>query len=275
MSHDVVITGIGVVSSIGVTREEFWQGCLAGRSGAVALSSDWVCHTDLSSQIAAVVNGFDPQAAGLEVHHIRFLDRVSVFALAAAGEALSDAGFDVMPSVQVRGQMLVDGVEPERLAGYASNCDAHSMMQLDESGRSLVALMEKALATAGIAREDVDLVSAHGTSTVLNDRTEARALRLLFGEKADGLAVTALKSMTGHAIAASGPMEAAAACLGLRHGVMTPTINYQFPDPECVLSVVAHEPRRQAFQVCLKPSYGFGGHDACLVLTQADGVAQS
>ena len=116
MSHDVVITGIGVVSSIGVTREEFWQGCLAGRSGAVALSSEWVCHTDLSSQIAAVVNGFDPQAAGLEVHHIRFLDRVSVFALAAAGEALSDAGFDVMPSVQVRGQMLVDGVEPERLA---------------------------------------------------------------------------------------------------------------------------------------------------------------
>ncbi len=211
MSHDVVITGIGVVSSIGVTREEFWQGCLAGRSGAVALSSDWVCHTDLSSQIAAVVNGFDPQAAGLEVRHVRFLDRVSVFALA----------------------------------------------------------------TAGIAREDVDLVSAHGTSTVLNDRTEARALRLLFGEKADGLAVTALKSMTGHAIAASGPMEAAAACLGLRHGVMTPTINYQFPDPECVLSVVAHEPRRQAFQVCLKPSYGFGGHNACLVLTQADGVALS
>ena len=436
MSHDVVITGIGVVSSIGVTREEFWQGCLAGRSGAVALSSDWACQTALSSQIAAVVNGFDPQAAGLEARQVRFLDRVTVFALAAAGEALSDAGFAVMPNLQARGQMLVDGVEPERLAtvvgsgvggltslevshaiwretrnktavkrysrpmlipnapaaqvairfgargeckalstacaagtmalgdawrlirsgeadvavaggaegvaqdhdayalmgferlktlssrnhephrasrpfdrerdgfvlgegaamlileradhaasrgvrpyarlaGYASNCDAHSMMQLEESGRSLVALMEKALASAGIAREEVDLFSAHGTSTVLNDRTEARALRLLFGKKADGMAVTALKSMTGHAIAASGPMEAAAACLGLRHGVMTPTINYEFPDPECVLSVVAHEPRRQAFQVCLKPSYGFGGHNACLVLTQPDGAASS
>jgi len=436
MSHDVVITGIGIVSSIGATREAFWQGCLEGRSGVVALTSDWASRTGLATQIAAVVNGFDPLKAGLEARQVRVLDRVTVFALAAAGEALSDAGFAVTPDLQARGQMVVDGVEPERLAtvvgsgvggltslevshatwretrnktavkryslpmlipnapaaqvairfgargeckalstacaagtmalgdawrlirsgeadvavaggaegvaqdhdayalmgferlnilsrrndephrasrpfdgkrdgfvlgegaamlileradhaaargarpyarlaGYASNCDAHSMMQLDESGRSLVALMEKALASAGIAREQVDLFSAHGTSTVLNDRTEARALRLLFGEKADGVAVTALKSMTGHAIAASGPMEAAAACLGLRHGVMTPTINYEFPDPECAVSVVANDACRQDFQVCLKPSYGFGGHNACLVLTRPDGAASS
>jgi len=436
MNHDVVITGIGVVSSIGATREEFWQGCMAGRSGAVALTSDWASQTALSSRIAAIVQDFDPQRAGLESREVRFLDRVAVFALAAAGEALSDAGFAVVPNLQARGSMLVDGVDPEglvtvvgsgvggltsleishaiwretrnktavkryslpmlipnapaaqvairfgargeckalstacaagtmalgdawrllrsgeadvavtggaegvaqdhdayalmgferlktlstrndephrasrpfdrqrdgfvlgegaamlileraehaaargarpyaRLAGYASNCDAHSMMQLDESGRSLVALMEKALAAADVAREDVDLFSAHGTSTLLNDRTEARALHLLLGQKVDRVAVTALKSMTGHAIAASGPMETAAACLGLRHGVVTPTINYEFPDPECDLQIVAHEPRRQAYRVCLKPSYGFGGHNACLVLTQWDDGASS
>jgi len=154
------------------------------------------------------------------------------------------------------------------IAGYAANCDALSMMALEESGQSIVVLAQQALKDAGLSPEDVEHVSAHGTSTVLNDRTEARALRSLFGPHADGVAVTALKSMTGHAIGASGALETAALALSFKEGVLTPTINYEFPDPECDVDVVA-QPRQAAPEVALKFSYGFGGHNACLVLTRA------
>jgi len=155
------------------------------------------------------------------------------------------------------------------IRGYASNCDARSMMQLDESGDSIVALIEAALASSGLPLEAIDYVSAHGTSTKSNDRTEARALRRVFRARADDVAVSALKSMTGHCIAASGPLETAAAALSLRERRMTPTINYEHPDPECDLDVVANFPRDKTIGACLKLSYGFGGHNACLVLTPA------
>jgi 3-oxoacyl-(acyl-carrier-protein) synthase len=141
-------------------------------------------------------------------------------------------------------------------------------MQLDESGRSIIALVEAALASASLGRDLVDHVSAHATSTVQNDRTESRALRALFGRRCDELPVTGLKSMTGHGIAASGAIETAGAALALRYGVLPPTINYDTPDPECDVDVVANRPRRQAAQVCVKLSYGFGGHNACLVLAR-------
>ena len=153
-----------------------------------------------------------------------------------------------------------------RVMGYASNCDAHSMMQVDESGRSIVNLIEAALASADLGLDQVDYVSAHGTSTRLNDRTEAKALRMVFGDRCDAIPVTGLKSMTGHAIAGSGPMETAAAAMSLKEGLLAPTINYEFPDPECDVDVVANRPRRHQADVCVKLSYGFGGHNACLVL---------
>jgi 3-oxoacyl-[acyl-carrier-protein] synthase II len=154
------------------------------------------------------------------------------------------------------------------IAGYSSNCDARSMMQLDESGESIVALIEDAVRKAAIGLDEVDYISAHGTSTKLNDKTEAKALRALFGSRCDRIPVTALKSMTGHGIAASGPMEAAAAALSLREALLAPTINYEHPDPECDVDVVANRPRSQQVSCCLKLSYGFGGHNACLVITR-------
>jgi 3-oxoacyl-[acyl-carrier-protein] synthase II len=154
------------------------------------------------------------------------------------------------------------------VVGYGSNCDAHSMMQLDETGESIAAVIGAALRSAGLGPDDVDYVSAHGTSTLLNDKTEAKALRAVFGNRCDDIAVTGLKSMTGHAIAASGPMEAAAAVLSIDRGLLTPTINYDHPDPECDVDVVANRPREARPEVCLKLSYGFGGHNACLVLAR-------
>ena len=155
-----------------------------------------------------------------------------------------------------------------KIAGYATNCDARSMMQLDESGDSIVELIQAALATAGMRPEQIDHVSAHGTSTRVNDRTEALALRRVFGSRRDDVPVTALKSMTGHCIAASGALETAAVALSLHRRVLTPTINYEHPDPECDLPVVANRPCDRAVQACLKLSYGFGGHNACLVITR-------
>ena len=154
------------------------------------------------------------------------------------------------------------------VSGYAANCDAHSMMQLEESGDSITALIEAGLVSAGIPRESVDYVSAHATSTVPNDRIESRALRRVFGSRCDDIPVTGLKSMTGHGIASSGPMEVAAAALSIDRGLLVPTINYDYPDPECDVDVVANQPRRQRVDTCLKLSYGFGGHNACLVLTR-------
>jgi 3-oxoacyl-(acyl-carrier-protein) synthase len=153
--------------------------------------------------------------------------------------------------------------------GYATNCDAHSMMQLEESGRSIVALIESALTSSGLGPGDIEYISAHGTSTKPNDRTESTGLRQAFGKRCDALPVTGLKSMTGHCIAGSGPMEVAAAAMGLKEGLLTPTINYEHPDPECDVDVVANRPRVEKVDTCLKLSYGFGGHNACLVLGRA------
>jgi 3-oxoacyl-[acyl-carrier-protein] synthase II len=156
-----------------------------------------------------------------------------------------------------------------RIAGYAANCDGLSMLQPDTGGVSIVALIGAALTASGCAADEVDFVSAHGTSTISNDRTEATALRDFFGSRCAKIPVTALKSMTGHGIAASGPMETAACVLSMARGQLTPTINYEHPDPECDLDVVAHRPRQVATSLGLKLSYGFGGHNACLVLARS------
>lgn len=423
----VLITGIGVVSPIGVDRASFWEAALAGRSGVARVDNPWIEAAGLATRIAAQVRGFDPVAAGIPAKDIPLLDPTSLFALAAAREAISDAGFSTQRSND-NGSSRIDGVDPYRVGvvvgsgigglrsfetyhgawretrdkhavkryalpmlipnapagqtairfgargecksvstacaagtmaigdayrllrdgeadvvlaggaeglasdqdgysivgferlrtlsvrnddparasrpfdklrdgfvlgegaavlvleresharsrgvpgyaailGYAANCDAVSMMQLDESGDGIVALIRAALASAGRSVDEVDHVSAHGTSTVLNDRTEAKALRRVFGPHVADVSVTALKSMTGHAVGASGPLEVAALAMSLRAGVLTPTINYEIPDPECDLDIVANRPRDARPALVIKMSYGFGGHNGCLVLS--------
>jgi 3-oxoacyl-[acyl-carrier-protein] synthase II len=429
MTARVFVTGLGVVSPIGLTTDGFWAGCLAGRSGARALDGPWVTETQLTTRIAAQVGGFGAEEAGVSGLQAKLLDRVTLFALGAARKAVFDAGFTLAEDKE-RKAFTLPGVDPYRVAtvigsgigglstieaahaawrerrtkeavkryalpmlipnapaghtaiqfdargeakalstacaagtmaigdawrllvsgeadvaicggteafasdhdafglvgferlktmstrneaperasrpfdkdrdgfvlgegagvlvletsaharargarayaevlGYASNCDARSMMQLDETGERIERLIRRAVAVAGLALTDVDHVSAHGTSTPLNDRTEARAIRSTFGAHADGVSVTALKSMTGHCIAGSGALEAAALALSLFHGVQTPTINHDATDPDCPIDVVANAPRRVAPRAALKLSYGFGGHNACLVLGRA------
>jgi 3-oxoacyl-[acyl-carrier-protein] synthase II len=150
------------------------------------------------------------------------------------------------------------------LAGSASTSDAHHITAPAPDGAGAVNCMELALADAGIAPSDVGHINAHGTSTPLNDLAEARAITKVFGEP--GPLVTSTKGVTGHGLAAAGAIEAVAAVLTIHHATIPPTAGYEEPDPEITIQVVHAEPRSWRPSAVLSNSFGFGGHNGCLVL---------
>jgi 3-oxoacyl-[acyl-carrier-protein] synthase II len=125
--------------------------------------------------------------------------------------------------------------------------------------------MRTALENAGVKPEEVDYINAHGTSTKLNDVTETRAIKMVFGDRAYQIPISAHKSMCGHMITASGAAESIGAVLSIMHGVIPPTIHYETPDPECDLDYVPNVARKAEVNVCLKNSFGLGGQNCCLV----------
>jgi 3-oxoacyl-[acyl-carrier-protein] synthase II len=149
---------------------------------------------------------------------------------------------------------------------YASTSDAHSMMQPAPDGRMVVRAMRLALERAVLTPRQVQHVNAHGTGTPAGDRVEAAALREVFGDGSDAPWVSATKSMTGHCIGASGALEIVATVKALADGVMHQTQNLENVGEGCELNHVAGAPRRQRIDVALSASYGFGGHDAVVVL---------
>ncbi len=150
------------------------------------------------------------------------------------------------------------------LAGAASTADAHHITAPSPDGAGAVACMELALADAEIAAADVGHINAHGTSTPLNDLAEARAITKVFGEP--GPLVTSTKGVTGHGLAAAGAIEAVAGVLTIHHGTIPPTAGYEEPDPEITIRVVHGEPLPWQPAAVLSNSFGFGGHNGCLVL---------
>ena len=152
------------------------------------------------------------------------------------------------------------------LVGYGATADATHITAPDEDGAGLARAMTLALQEASLPPTAVDYINAHGTSTPLNDRAETTAIRAVFGPHADRLAVSSTKSMTGHLIGAAGAVEAIACVKALETGWVHPTINYEYPDPECDLDYVPNQARRLNPRVALSNSAGFGGHNACLVL---------
>ena len=151
------------------------------------------------------------------------------------------------------------------VAGGAMTGDAFHISAPDPSGYGAARAMQRALADAGVAAEEVDYIAAHGTSTPLNDATETKAIRSAFGAHADGLAVSSNKSMVGHTLGAAGAVSAVAASLAIRDGVMPPTINYEQPDPACDLDYIPNQARRQPVRVALVNGFGFGGQNAVAV----------
>jgi 3-oxoacyl-[acyl-carrier-protein] synthase II len=126
--------------------------------------------------------------------------------------------------------------------------------------------ISSALHDAGLSPGEVDYVNAHGTSTQLNDKAETEAIKRVLGERAYQIPISSTKSMTGHLACAAGALEALICVLILREGVIPPTVNYEFPDPDCDLDYVPNEARRQQVDACLSNSFGLGGQNACLVL---------
>ena len=154
------------------------------------------------------------------------------------------------------------------LVGYAATDDAFHIAAPDENGAGAIACMSQALAAARLAPEQIDYVNAHGTSTPLNDITETRAIKAVFGDHARHLAVSSTKSMTGHLLGAAGALEAVLSVKALQTQCIPPTINLADPDPECDLDYVPHAARQASLQTVLSNSFGFGGHNACLVFSQ-------
>lgn len=152
------------------------------------------------------------------------------------------------------------------LAGYGVSCDAFHMTSPTPDGSGAAAAMRMAMKHAGITPAEVDYLNAHATSTGLGDIAETKAIKLAFGEDVRKLAVSSTKSMTGHTLGAAGGVELIACLLGMQHGVIPPTINLEEPDPECDLDYVPKVAREKQLKVCMSNSFGFGGHNATLVV---------
>ena len=151
------------------------------------------------------------------------------------------------------------------LAGFGSTSDAYHPVQPQESGDGAVRAMRIALEDAGVAPDQVDYVNAHGTSTPLNDTVETVAVKRLFGERAYRIPVSSTKSMVGHSLGAAGALEAVPCIRSITDGVIHPTVNYEFPDPDCDLDYVPNQARKRDVEVVLSNAFGFGGQNACLV----------
>lgn len=150
--------------------------------------------------------------------------------------------------------------------GYGMTCDAYHMTSPEPSGREAVRAMKMALDSAQISAENIDYINAHGTSTILNDKTETSIIKQVFGKRSAQIPISATKSMIGHLIGAAGSVELVATILAMEHSVIPPTINYEVPDPECDLDYVPNKPRRANIRIAMKNSFGFGGKNSILIV---------
>lgn len=178
------------------------------------------------------------------------------------------------------GALIVEELEHARargahiyaeIVGHAASSDGFHMAAPDPEGAGPARAMSWALADAGLNPSDIDYINAHGSSTALNDATETRAIKTVFGDHAYQVAISSTKSMIGHAMGASGAIEAIICSLAIQHGWLPPTINYETPDPECDLDYVPNQSRQVTVNTTLSNSFGLGGQNACLVLKRFQG----
>ncbi len=152
------------------------------------------------------------------------------------------------------------------IAGHAASSEAFHIAAPDPEAKAPVRTMKWALKDAGINIDGIDYINAHGTSTPLNDAVETKAIKLLFLDYAYNLSISSTKSMIGHAMGASGTLEAISTVLSIQNSIIPPTINYEYPDPDCDLNYTPNEARHMSVNAALSNSFGLGGQNACLVL---------
>ena len=152
------------------------------------------------------------------------------------------------------------------LTGYGMSCDAYHITAPDPEGEGAARAMTTALKDAKVSPQDLDYINAHGTSTKLNDKIESLAIKKALGAYAKKVMVSSTKSMTGHLLGAAGGVEFIVCCLAIKDGIVPPTINYEYPDPDCDLDYVPNTAREAQVNICLSNSLGFGGHNATLIV---------
>lgn len=152
------------------------------------------------------------------------------------------------------------------ICGYGASADAFHITEPAENGEGASRAMRLAIKEAGITINDIDYIKAHGTSTPLNDKTETKAIKAVFGERAYKIPISSPKSMTGHLIGAAAAVEAVICVMVIQNGIIPPTINLHHPDPECDLDYVPNTARKATVNIALCTSFGFGGHNSVLVI---------
>jgi 3-oxoacyl-[acyl-carrier-protein] synthase II len=157
------------------------------------------------------------------------------------------------------------------LLGYGVSSDASHVTEPDPTGQNPARAMRMALGDAGVTPEDIGYINAHGTSTPVGDVSETRVIKLALGEeRARSVPVSSTKGATGHCLGAAGAVEAIFTTLAIRDGILPPTINLHEADPECDLDYIPNEARKADIRVAASNSFGFGGHNACLVFARYD-----
>jgi 3-oxoacyl-[acyl-carrier-protein] synthase II len=151
------------------------------------------------------------------------------------------------------------------LVGYGMTSDAYHMTTPAENGEGAARAMQLALKDANDTRRTVGYINAHGTSTPYNDKFETMAIKTVFQGPCEKVAISSTKSTTGHLLGAAGGVEFVACILAIQEGVLPPTINQEFPDPECDLDYIPNQKRVQPVTACLSNSLGFGGHNVSLI----------
>ncbi len=174
----------------------------------------------------------------------------------AGGIVLEELGHALERNASIYGEIV----------GTAYTADAYHQTAMAPDGRGGARAMTLALRNAGLSPEDVDYINAHGTSTDIGDKNETAAIKSVFGDRAKQVAVSSTKSMTGHLLGASGAIETIACLLAIRDSCVPPTVNYEHPDPECDLDYVPNQAREMPVEIAMNNSFGFGGHNAVLVM---------
>lgn len=177
------------------------------------------------------------------------------------GEGAGVVVLESLEHAQARGARILAEVK-----GYALTSDAFHISSPRDDGSSQVRAMRRALQDGGLEPQQVDYIGAHGTGTPLNDAIETKAIKMVLGEAAYDVAISSIKSMTGHTLGAAGALSAIATVKAMHTGYLPPTINLETPDPECDLDYIPNEPRQAGVKVAMVNGFGFGGQNASIVL---------
>jgi 3-oxoacyl-[acyl-carrier-protein] synthase II len=182
------------------------------------------------------------------------------------GEGSGVLVFEELDHAKKRGAHIYGEV-----VGWGMTADAYHLTDPDPDGKALGKAVKDALEMAGIHPEEIDYINPHGTSTLLNDRVETRMLKGVFGKQAYHIPISSTKSITGHLLGAAGGVEAISVLLAVEKGIIHPTLNYEFPDPECDLDYVPNQARKKEVRLGLSISAGFGGVNSAILIKKFEG----